>query len=122
MSDDKQPELPLFSKTLGEVLRDEAIAVVTAAAPAEWLAYAEDAVVEVARRLPSFTTDDVWQLLKDQKIAEPPEPRAMAGPMKRAQRGGLIRATDESRRSIKAICHRRRKSVWLSLICETTGA
>lgn len=70
---------------------DEAMERVEAATDPGWLAHAADAVAHLARPgMPAFSTDDVWHLLAERKVAPPAEPRAIGPVMKTAVRSGLL--------------------------------
>lgn len=75
--------------TAGAAARDEAMARVEAHAPREWKDEALDAVQHVADDLGEFTTSQVWVVLR-----RPPEGRALGPIMKKAEKLGIIEATD----------------------------
>jgi hypothetical protein len=109
----RQPHL--FDPQLGARLREGAIERVTSAAPVSWRIEALRAVYDLCRTRSEFTTDAVWALLDRRGVAAPTEPRAIGGVMRIASRRGWCEATDETRQSIRAECHRRPLQVWRHL-------
>lgn len=95
----------------GDQLRDEAVERVDLAASEEWKAAAWDAVKSVSGRLAYFTTDDVWEALRESAVSTH-ENRAMGAVMTRARKAGLIFPTDEWRKSNRPECHSNPKRVW----------
>ena len=77
-----------------------------------WRIEAEEAVVTLAKRLPEFTTDEVWDLIE---AAPPSEPRALGHVMTAMAARGWIRATDRVRKSRRPECHSRPVQIWESL-------
>jgi hypothetical protein len=69
--------------------RDMAVADVEVRA-APWVAVAREALLAVAERQVSLTSDDVWQELERRGVPAPEEGRAMGPVMKRAMREGVI--------------------------------
>lgn len=69
----------------------EALDRVERGSDATWVAAANSAVDDLAHAGKPFTTDDVWDLLADRRVAEPREPRALGPVMKDAARAGRIR-------------------------------
>lgn len=72
-------------------------------------------VVDVARRMPELTSDDVEDEYK--KLNHPPGTHNMAaiGPaMKRAMAMGVLTHTDRVKRSLKPGKHGNRHNVWIS--------
>jgi hypothetical protein len=92
-----------------EDARDEAIARVQANAPESWLLRARNTVALVSLSRFDFTTDDVWEVMGDDR---PFEPRALGAVMKGMAREGKIRATGEYRKSDRVDCHARPVAVW----------
>jgi len=91
--------------TLGELLRDLAIANAEAA-NTSWV----DMAFAVIAALPpgtEFTTDDLWLHLD-----RPREPRAMGAAMVRASKRSLVEATGVYVKSKRAECHARPVAVW----------
>jgi hypothetical protein len=86
--------MPQLSFDDGADRRDRAIEAVEQHADAAWIALAYDAVLECARSMARFTTDDVWQVLASRRVGPPPEPRAMGAVMNRARREKVIRPTN----------------------------
>jgi hypothetical protein len=100
----------------GKREREAAVARVTNAAPSDWLGDAWEALVAICgiKRLTgsTVTTDDVWALLTARQIDPPPERRAMAAVIRRAEREGLIEKTDRFVPSELPWAHRRNTQVW----------
>lgn len=92
-----------------EDARDEAIARVEANAPESWLQRAKDTVTMVSLARFDFTTDDVWEVMGEDR---PSEPRALGAVMKAMAKDGVIRATGEYRKSVRVGCHARPVAVW----------
>lgn len=106
-----------FNAKKGAALRDEAIDAVEEATPEQWKAHAIDAVLEVAKLRPEFTTDPVWFVLgKTLRNPAPPEPRAMGAIMRKAVSLGYCETTDRSHPSVRASCHKRPVRIWKSLV------
>ncbi len=82
----------------------------------EWKDAAYAAVQSVARRLPEFTTDDVWQVLDADGVARPHEPAAMGCIMRKAALAGVCEKTRDWRKSTQRTNHARDVQVWRSLI------
>lgn len=91
--------------TTAEQARNEAIDRVRQHAPADWMADAASCARALAVTQPTFSTDDVWQI-----IGQPPEPRAMGAVMKNLR--GWIEPTGEYVPSIRPKCHARPVRVW----------
>jgi len=109
----RQPHL--FDPGLGQQLREQAIARVDEHAPPDWRLEALRAVYDLCRTRSEFTTDAVWGLLDRRGVAPPPEPRAIGAIMRAATRRGWCEATDHTRKSVRAECHRRPVQVWRHL-------
>jgi hypothetical protein len=107
-------QLSFFDPAAGRALREDAIERVTAAAPEEWKMAALDAIEACAGRQSTLTTDDVWRELHERGVEPPPERRAMAGPIRRAESLGLIFKTDRFVPSKLPWAHRRNTQVWKS--------
>jgi hypothetical protein len=91
-----------------EEARDEAVARAGLGA-GDWIGRARGAVQSVALARFDFTSDEVWDVLGDDR---PDEPRALGAVMKAMARDGLIRATGEYRKSARVDCHARPVAVW----------
>ena len=91
-----------------EEARDEALARVEAGA-GDWVQRARDTVLMVSLARFDFTTDDVWDVLGEDR---PAEPRALGAVMKQLALEGRIRATGEYRKSCRVDCHARPVAVW----------
>lgn len=96
----------------GAQLRDAGIAAADGAAPEDWKAAAEDVLrglcAEPGR---TFTCDDVWAALAARGVEPPPEPRALAGPIMRFKRSGMI-AMHGYATTTRAVRHKAPVTVW----------
>jgi hypothetical protein len=97
-----------------EAARDEAIAQVEANADLNWMAAAHTAVVLLAINCDEFSTDEMWEALRE--VEPTHEPRAMGAVMRAAARHGLIVKTDRVRNSVRPECHARPVAIWRSLV------
>lgn len=109
---------PFFNTIEGARRRDAAIARGEDAAHARWKEAAMDAIHACARRLDSFTTDQVVEAIRHYGV-ESGDHRALGGLMKRAEKHGWIEQTDRTRPSALPQSHRRPKRVWRSRLGET---
>ena len=102
-------DLELKKATAG---RDRGIEQADAAARPDWKDAAYAAVCEAARRLNSFTVDDVYQFIP---AGTPPthDGRAMGAVMGRAKREGVIRPTSSFRTGKQAKSHANPRRVWV---------
>lgn len=98
----------------GETAKERAVERAVAAADPEWSDAAFAAIVAVARQEPAFTTDAVWAELDRLGIPRPREPRAIAGPVRRAISAHVIKwsgrppeptARPEAHRNPKRVYH-----------------
>lgn len=97
----------------GNAQREEAIARVTNAAPDDWVEVAYRCLRELLNESRiTLTTDDIWARLARGGVKPPPERRAMAAVVRRAEREGLIIKTDDFIRSSLPWAHRRNTQVW----------
>lgn len=94
---------------------DMAIKQVEKNASVEWLRVALLCVIDVARVMPTFTTDDVWERVGLLGVTTH-EPRAMGSVMRRAVKDGVCVATPSYERSSRVECHARPVRVWRSLL------
>jgi hypothetical protein len=85
--------MPSFATATAK--RDAAIAQVDANADEDWKRYAFGFVAELSSKLPSFTTDDLW----DYGLIKPREPRALGPVMRRVAARGLIHQTGTYQKS-----------------------
>lgn len=96
---------------------DEAIERVERHADDDWKRLAYRAVRWLASTRAEFTAEDAGDALRRYyPDAQTHEPRAMGPIMKRAQRDGIIEATDHFRRSDRPESHCCPKQIWASLI------
>ena len=99
-----------------EAAKEAGIEKVTVNRDPAWAALAFDAILLVAQRQPTLTTDDIHYELGRQRVPEPREPRVYAAPMRRAQKAGVIEPTSEHRLSTRRQAHRNPKRVWRSRV------
>ena len=100
---------------LGIFLRETALDNLEAGHDHEWVEAMVGLAIK-ALRLPDkdFTSDDLWR--EAEYVLHPPkEERAMGAVMRRLQRLKVAKPTNEMRPSTRAICHRRRQTVWVWL-------
>jgi len=102
--------------TTAEALRDEGIERAYAAALEEWKRAAVEAIAEVARRRPEFTTDAVWTILDRREVAPPREPRAIAGVLRAAEKAGVCEKTGRRVNSVLPRGHSRPVMVYRSKV------
>ena len=107
----------LFDKNVAEENRENKMAAVEAAASEETIALFEAAVVDTAREMDTFTTDDVVRRIPEE-ILERTECRLLGPIMRRAQKEGVVFPLDLWSKSTKKSCNCRPKRVWASLIKE----
>ena len=100
-----------------EAARDEAIARVEHNADRNWMVAAQTAVAFLAMTCDEFTTDEMWEALREVDATH--EPRAMGAVMRAAARRGLVVKTDRVRNSVRPECHARPVAVWRSLVQRT---
>jgi len=77
----------------------------------DWYNQAEIAVQRLVRQGTYFTTDDVWELLKESGLSTP-EPRALGSVIRLFARDRQIVATGSYSKSTRPECHRRPLAVW----------
>ena len=92
--------------------KNQAIATVTNNADQTWLTSCYNVIVQIATTTDTFTTDNIWQALKNAALPTPHEPRALGALMIAAHRAGLIAPTDRYRQSKRPECHARPIRVW----------
>jgi hypothetical protein len=105
----------LFDKDVAEENRERGMANVEAGASEETIALFEAAVLETARSMDTFTTDDVVARLPEEVLART-ECRLLGPVMRRAQREGIAFPLDLWTKSTKKSCNCRPKRVWASTI------
>jgi len=105
-----------FSARAGAVARDSALDAVERAADEEWKRKAWEAILYVAKRRSAFTTDAVWYMLQEWKVASPREPRAMGPMVLRGRREGIFEVTGDRKKSERVGCHRRPIDIYRSKI------
>lgn len=77
----------------------------------DWYNQAEIVVQRLIHQGTYFTTDDVWELLKDSGYTTP-EPRALGSVIRQFARYKQIIPTGSYRKSTRPECHRRPLAVW----------
>ena len=102
-------QLDLF--TQAKAARDVALKRVSQAADPAWSERAYDAIVETARRLPEFISDDVWAVTD---LESTHEDRALGPIFRRAARAGVCVKSDRVRPSVRS--HLSGKPIWRSRI------
>jgi hypothetical protein len=80
-----------------------------------WVRDASRIVRELCETHSEFTADDLWERLDLLEVSTK-EPRALASVLLKASKLGLCRVTDRVQVSRRAICRRRRISIWRSLL------
>lgn len=95
---------------------DEAIKRAEDHAHVEWLADALDVVHEICVDAPAFTTDEVWERLRQRDGARTHDPRAMGAVMRIVARNGWTSASDRYVKSVRPECHARPIVVWESRV------
>jgi len=106
---------PVLDRGLARELADRGIAHSSAAAPEEWQTMIRNAIDRLARRLPTFTSDDLW-LEVGPKAMYQANPSALGGVFRTAAAEGAIVCTEERRESDRPATHRRPLRVWRSLL------
>lgn len=76
----------------------------------------EWAISKAARAFPRFTSDEVWNLLREIDVTELEHPNAMGAAFLQASRAGIIENTGRVRKSARAVAHRRAVALWRSLV------
>lgn len=96
----------------GERLRDEGIEKADIGADGWVDVVALPLIRELAGRMETFTTDEVWDLLDRRQLPYPEERRAMGPAIVKAYARGNIEPLDTWRLSKRPECHRRPLRVW----------
>lgn len=86
----------------------------------DWYNQAEIAVLRLIRRGTYFTTDDVWEWLRESGSTTP-EPRALGSVIQQFARDRRIVATGMYRKSTRPECHRRPLAVWKPVTYKFVG-
>jgi len=95
----------------GYELRDKALARVEANAPKKWMEKAERELLQLLQNRVFISTDELWKVLD-----APPEPRAMGAVMRKAQKNGWIRPSDQYKPSNRPKCHGRPVRIWINTL------
>lgn len=90
---------------------ETAVTFAAAFADPTWYRAAEYTVERLIRRGDDFTTDDVWQLMRETGLSTP-EPRALGAIIRQATKSRRIISTGTYRKSMRPECHRRPLAVW----------
>jgi hypothetical protein len=106
----------VFDPVAAKAARDDAMYRVDRAASAAWKAYVTELIVEIARTMTEFTTDDVEMLRLRRRGPSTHEPRALGPLMRAAARAGVCAPTGIVRASVQVSNHNRPMQVWRSLI------
>lgn len=106
----------LFDQTEGKRLADEGAARADHHAKAKWKKLADLAIMECARHLPEFTSDEVWEVLDGYGIERPNEARAMGHRMIAAAKAGTITKTNRVQPTRQVKSHHSPKNIWKSNI------
>lgn len=109
------PHDPTLSDSADEIT-DAAVSRSREHAHPDWWDEALRVLYEVARKLPRFTTDQLWPRLDG--IVATHERRAMGAVMREGHRRGWMRPVGQYERTERKVAHRNPKRVWQSLICE----
>jgi hypothetical protein len=105
-----------FDPAGGASARDEAMARARRAANPEWVRWWSEATIEVARKKPYFTTDDIERLRSYRQGPRTHENRAIGPLMRDAMKNGVCLPTEDWVQSGQRVNHRRPMRVWFSLI------
>ena len=74
------------------------------------------AITKAARSFPSFTSDEVWHLLREIQVTTIEHPNTLGATFLMAARQGIIRNTGRTQKTVRAGCNRHAVAVWDSLI------
>lgn len=80
------------------------------------------AISRAARDHAEFSSDEVWTILEGWGVEALEHPNALGAQFLAASRAGIIEATDRSRRSARVTAHRRKVTLWRSLIHKAPAA
>lgn len=106
--------LPLFDAAEARKARDAGVSTVQRSADKFWFGTAQIAVREIASRSEKFTTDQVWDRIK--QWPRPHDPRAMGAVMTWARKAEIVEPTAEFVQSQMVSNHGRPIRVWRSLL------
>jgi len=104
----------LFDEATSRYVKEEAIKRVEKHTHEEWKDAALEAVRSAALKYPSFTTDEVWPLIKHDPMLH--DPRSLGPVMRRAEGLGYINPTALVSSSDSVSRHRAPKRIWQSLL------
>jgi hypothetical protein len=95
-------------------LRDEALEQVEDNANTAWTDLVTKIIGQLANRLDHFTSDDVWDELKNYPQIQTHQPAAMGAMFKKASNIGYIKPTARFIASKRAVSHARPIRIWTS--------
>lgn len=95
-------------------LRDNGAALALDAEESAW--YLEQAIAQAAAENREFDSDFVWIILEGLGIFDLSHQNSMGGAFLKACHAGIIEPTDRVNRSTRTNAHRRKVTVWKSLI------
>jgi hypothetical protein len=99
-------------------LRDEALEQVEDNANKAWTDLVTKIISQLSNRLDFFTSDDVWDELKNYPEVQTHQPAAMGAMFKNAKHIGYIQPTSRFIASKRAVSHARPIRVWKSELVE----
>jgi hypothetical protein len=99
-------------------LRDEALEQVEDNANKAWTDLVTKIIGQLANRLDHFTSDDVWDELKNYPEIQTHQPAAMGAMFRNASKIGHIKPSDSFIASKRAVSHARPIRVWNSNLVE----
>ena len=116
-------EFPPPDREAGRREQLAAEARVEAHTPPVWRDIARTAFADAARKHPTFTTDEVWELLRARypDAWQPPEPRAMSGIVRWATTSGLVEFTGQWVATARPEAHSNPKRQYRSLGARSAG-
>ena len=100
--------------TTATQLRDKALEQVEDNANKAWTDLVEKIISDLADEMIQFTSDDVWNELKNYPEVQTHQPAAMGAMFRKATTLGLIKPSDSFIASKRPISHARPIRVWTS--------
>ncbi|MEI8100772.1 MAG: hypothetical protein WCH09_04325 [Bacteroidota bacterium] len=100
--------------------KEQALEKARRGAPPLWMKECMDAIRLCATEMPTFTTDDIWEVLEGKGVEAPREPRAMGVAMVRAVRMKMVTILERTAVSRRRVNHGRRVQIWQSLLYKPT--
>jgi oligoendopeptidase F len=95
-------------------LRDQALEQVEDNANKAWTDLVSKIIADLANQMIQFTSDDVWNELKNYPDVQTHQPAAMGAMFKKASKLGHIKPTDSFIASKRSVSHARPIRVWTS--------